>query len=120
MTNTELHSDTKAILLLCGHFGGNDRDVQPLSLSEYNTFARRLRSEGLRPEDVLSSEGEERLSGYADGKVNPQRLQTLLERGMELAFAVEEWSRRGLWVVSRGDDAYPRLRPRMNRRQRSR
>jgi len=108
MIDINLPADTKAILLLCGYFGGKDREVQPLSLSEYNKLALWLRNEKLRPEDLLSREGEERLATFTKGKVTPERLHRLLERGMELGFAVEEWSRQGLWVVSRGEDAYPR------------
>lgn len=108
MIDINLPADTKAILLLCGYFGGKDRDVQPLSLSEYNKLALWLRNEKLRPEDLLSREGEEQLATFAKGNVTPERLHRLLERGMELGFAVEEWSRQGLWVVSRGEEAYPR------------
>lgn len=108
MIELNLPADTKAILLLCGYFGGKDRDVQPLSLTEYNKLAAWLRREKLRPEDLLSQEGEERLKTYVNGKVNPDRLHRLLERGVELGFAVEQWTRRGFWVVSRGEDLYPR------------
>src|SRR5690606_25364330 len=31
----------------------------------------------------------------------------LLDRGVQLGFAVEEWQRSGLWVISRSDPEYP-------------
>src|SRR5690606_30118206 len=68
----------------------------------------------LRPEDLLTREGESRLDLFANDNVSPARVRRLLDRGMELSFAVEEWSREGIWVLSRGDDAYPtKLRKRL-------
>ncbi len=108
MIDLSLHPDTQAILLLCGYFGGKDRDVQPLTLSEYNRLAAWLRREKLRPEDLLNGDGEARLDAFGQGKITPKRVRALLGRGLELGFAVEAWSRQGLWVVSRGEETYPR------------
>ena len=102
MTPTALSPDTQAALLLCGRFGERG-GPRPLSLHEYNVVATWLRREGARPSDLL-----------ADGLdvppdlVEPDRSQALLERGAGLAFAVEAWERRGLWVVGRADAEYPR------------
>ncbi|MGL4207839.1 MAG: DNA-processing protein DprA, partial [Candidatus Adiutrix sp.] len=40
--------------------------------------------------------------------LDQQRLESLLSRGVHLAFALEEWERCGIWVISRSDAAYPR------------
>lgn len=114
MIDINLPADTKVILLLCGYFGGKNHDVKPLSLAEYNTLAAWLRSEKLRPEDLLSREGEKRLDLFAQSQITPDRVQALLGRGVELGFAVEEWSRQGIWVISRGEASYPhRLKKRL-------
>ena len=42
-----------------------------------------------------------------DQKIDRQRLESLLDRGVKLGFAVEEWQRNGIWIISRSDEGYP-------------
>jgi predicted Rossmann fold nucleotide-binding protein DprA/Smf involved in DNA uptake len=103
-----LTADTQAVLLLCGELGqrgGNG--LKPLGLRQYNSLATWLKTEGLRPGDLLTSEGRTRLAGLQTTEVNPDRVSPLLERGAALALAVERWERSGLWVISRSDGCYP-------------
>ncbi|MEA3545917.1 MAG: DNA-processing protein DprA [Thermodesulfobacteriota bacterium] len=94
-----LTDDTKAIILLCGVF------ANPLTTTEYNTLVGWLVREKLRPESLLQM-GD--LSSVAVGsKIDRHRLDTLLGRGVQLGFAVEEWQNSGLWIVSRSDSEYP-------------
>lgn len=102
--NSFLTNDTKAIILLCGVLG-KDRSLAPLTQSEYNALARWLVREKLRPEALLNMVN---LGEAATGaKINRDRLEKLLDRGIQLGFAVEEWQRSGLWVISRSDPEYP-------------
>jgi predicted Rossmann fold nucleotide-binding protein DprA/Smf involved in DNA uptake len=103
-----LQPDTQAILLLCAGFG-ESRQVEPipLSLSEYNALARKLHQDNLRPADLLTVEGKNWVSHQVNGNLSPQRIIQLLERGAMLAVAVENWTSKGLWILSRSDDAYP-------------
>lgn len=102
--NGFLSNDTKAIILLCGVLG-KDRSVEPLSPSEYNVLVRWLVREKLRPESLLAMDN---LADAATGsKIDCDRLAKLLDRGIQLGFAVEEWQRNGLWVISRSDSEYP-------------
>jgi len=103
-----LQPDTQAILLLCAGFG-QSRQVEPmpLSLSEYNTLARKLHQDNLRPADLLTTEGKDWVFHHINTDLNPQRIIQLLERGAMLAVAVENWTSKGLWILSRSDDAYP-------------
>jgi predicted Rossmann fold nucleotide-binding protein DprA/Smf involved in DNA uptake len=39
--------------------------------------------------------------------IDGQRLESLLGRGGQLGFAVEEWQRNGIWLISRSDTDYP-------------
>jgi predicted Rossmann fold nucleotide-binding protein DprA/Smf involved in DNA uptake len=99
-----LSDDTKAIILLCGVLG-KDRTTAPLIQAEYSALARWLVREKLRPESLLNM-GE--ISEAATGaKINRDRLKKLLDRGLQLGFAIEEWQRNGLWVISRSDPEYP-------------
>jgi predicted Rossmann fold nucleotide-binding protein DprA/Smf involved in DNA uptake len=103
-----LTADTQAVLLLCGELGqrgGNG--LKPLGLRQYNSLATGLKTEGLRPGDLLSPEGRTRLGGLQTSELNPDRVSPLLERGTALALVVEKWERSGLWVISRSDGCYP-------------
>lgn len=103
-----LTPDTQAVLLLCGELGqrgGNG--LKPLSLRQYNALATWLKTEGLRPGDLLTAEGRTRLAELQTTEVNPDRVSPLLERGTALALIIERWERSGLWVISRSDGCYP-------------
>ena len=102
--NDLLTNDTKAILLLCGAFG-NKSSVKPLASREYNAMVRWLVSEEMRPEDLLQ---EDNADAAAVGVgIDWARFKALLGRGVQLGFAVEEWNRAGIWVLSRSDEEYP-------------
>jgi predicted Rossmann fold nucleotide-binding protein DprA/Smf involved in DNA uptake len=113
MTIHHLTSDTQAILLLCAGFGKSRSSYpQPLSLKEYNSFAQWLREKQLRPADILESDGHSIISTC--DFLEPQRLQSLVDRGMMLAISVEKWTSQGLWILGRGDQLYPsRLKQRL-------
>lgn len=104
MMNDFLTEDTKAIILLCGVFG-NDRSEKPLSLAEYSSLVRWLISVEIRPSDLLRK-GNISEASMGSG-IDKQRLESLLGRGIQLGFAVEEWQRNGIWVISRSDADYP-------------
>jgi predicted Rossmann fold nucleotide-binding protein DprA/Smf involved in DNA uptake len=105
----ELTPDAQAIVLLCGRFGDNGSDsVKPLSRNQYNEVANWLHNNGMRPADLLDKSGREQLSVFGEeGKITESRLQSLLDRGTALAMAVEEWTNKGGWILTRSDDEYP-------------
>lgn len=102
--NTHLTDDTKAILLLCGVFG-NDRSEKPLTQTEYNGLVLWLMQSGMRPSDLLQK--DQAAKAVAGTGIDRQRLETLLDRGVQLGFSVEEWQRNGIWIISRSDPDYP-------------
>jgi predicted Rossmann fold nucleotide-binding protein DprA/Smf involved in DNA uptake len=110
MTSHHLTPDTQAILLLCASFGQSRvTNLPPLSLKEYNAFAQWLHGQKLRPADVLTVQRQDIIASC--DCLDSSRLQALLERGMMLAIAVENWTNQGLWILGRGDQLYPaRLR----------
>jgi predicted Rossmann fold nucleotide-binding protein DprA/Smf involved in DNA uptake len=106
--DSTLTADTQAVLLLCGELGQRGSNgLKPLGLRQYNNLATWLKTEGLRPGDLLTSEGKTKLGGLQTAEVNPDRVSPLLERGTALALVVEKWERSGLWVISRSDSCYP-------------
>ncbi|MBW4598897.1 MAG: DNA-protecting protein DprA [Calothrix sp. FI2-JRJ7] len=109
MFNHVLAPDTQAILLLCGSFGQNRLErPQPLTLSEYNSLAEWLRENQMRPADLLAPTTEENLQTNYNGKLDINRLLTLLQRGAMLSLAVEKWTNQGLWILGRSDANYPK------------
>lgn len=102
--NNFLTDDTKAIILLCGVLG-KDRSMIPLTQSEYNRLVSWLVSEKMRPEELLQHKNI-KLAAIGSG-IGLERLKPLLGRGVQLGFAVEEWQRNGIWILSRSDQDYP-------------
>jgi len=99
-----LTEDTKAIILLCGVLG-KKASVNPLSQTEYTRLVRWLMEKSLRPSSLLDPAYiKEAASGSG---LDENRLDTLLGRGTQLGFAVENWQRNGIWVISRSDSDYP-------------
>jgi predicted Rossmann fold nucleotide-binding protein DprA/Smf involved in DNA uptake len=104
----ELDPDAQAIFLLCGHFGGSSNDLKPLTRNQYNEVASWLHNNDMRPADLLDQSVREELSVFGEeGKVTESRLQSLLDRGTALAMAVEEWTNKGGWILTRSGDDYP-------------
>jgi predicted Rossmann fold nucleotide-binding protein DprA/Smf involved in DNA uptake len=103
---TTISPDTQAALLLCGHLERGRQSTDPLTPSEYNLLAAWLVDHGMRPSDLLRREGTSRLQALSPA-VTKERLRHLLDRGLALAMASEEWDQRGLWVIGRSDAAYP-------------
>lgn len=100
----DLTDDTKAIILLCGVFG-KGRSEKPLTQGEYTSLVRWLVGVEKRPCDLLQN------NSIADASmgtnIDKNRLESLLGRGVQLGFAVEEWQRYGIWIISRSDADYP-------------
>lgn len=99
-----MSDDAKAILLLCGRLEQNG-DAEPLQPTEYNRLVRWLMGEGMRPSDLLDS--GKIPPAAAGAELEEARLTTLLKRGVQLGFAVENWSRSNIWVICRSDPEYP-------------
>jgi predicted Rossmann fold nucleotide-binding protein DprA/Smf involved in DNA uptake len=107
-----LSEDAKAILLLCGVFGGAEKAVNgPLSLTEYNRLASWLKDHGHRPKDLVAGSAFEALRRESSVGFDLGRIERLLGRGVAVAFAIERWTNKGIWVLCRSDGEYPsRLR----------
>ena len=59
----------------------------------------------MRPGDLLQKDNIHEAS--TGSGIDKQRLESLLGRGVQLGFAVEEWQRSGIWIISRSDIDYP-------------
>src|SRR5258708_1519405 len=106
---TPLTPNTQAILLLTAPLiaGRSDASTDLLTLSEYNRLARLLREKQKQPSALLGPDGSQTLE-LADALFGRARLESLLGRGFLLSQAVDRWSARAVWVVSRADSTYSR------------
>ncbi len=104
-----LSANTQAILLLTAPLivGDRDRSIELLTLTEYKKLAGVLRERGAEPADLLGSNAADILDGCKSA-ADISRLEQLLARGFLLSQAVERWSARAIWVVSRADPEYPK------------
>ncbi len=105
-----LSLNTKAILLLTAPLiaGRSKENVKPFTAGEYEKLARRLKENQAEPADLLKP-AVDTLRDACGVAVDKARLTALLGRGFLLSQAIEHWQTRAIWVVSRADDAYPRM-----------
>ena len=104
----QIPEDTQATLLLCGRFGvQRQMSNEPLTQSEYNLLASWLMDHELRPADLLSQGIAPLREDLPPKKLDLDRIEALLNRGASMALALESWTNNGLWLIGRGDEAYP-------------
>lgn len=110
-----LHQNRQAMLLLTCELNTTSATPKPLSVAEWKRFAEFLRAHQKQPADCLLPDAPTWLQNWNDPKKsdNPityERLLNLLDRGNELAFAMERWDRAGIWVITRSqlEQHYPR------------
>jgi len=104
-----LTTNTQAILLLTAPLitGSRDASANLLTLSEYNRLARILREKQKQPADLIGPDSQVMVELCA-AIFGQERLESLLGRGFLLSQAIDRWSSRATWVISRADPAYPR------------
>src|SRR5260370_4557818 len=103
-----LNPGAQGVLLLCSHPGQKDTNgVKPLTPKKYGVLTRWLRERSMRPADLLDQAGRSRLAELQSTELAPETLGQLLDRGAALGIMAERWTGRGLWVISRSDEAYP-------------
>ncbi len=107
-----LSEDGQVALLLGSAFGLSDSEKQggatPFTLAEWNQLARAIhRSPLQRPAALPDRTAEELAADLHLAPEQAERIVRLLERGGRIALELETLLSRGMWVVARGDDAYP-------------
>ncbi|MFZ7344482.1 DNA-processing protein DprA [Avibacterium volantium] len=104
-----ISENTKAILLLTAPLllgKSSSEKFDLLKPKEYHQLALFLRDTHKQPSDLLSNQVEDILINY--GKLNKDRVLSLLNRGFLLSQVLDYWESRGIWVISRADNHYPK------------
>lgn len=106
-------SDSQAIALLCAPLRVGE--AKPLSPAEWARVATAIHgSEVAVPSGLLGMAVAELASALAVEDDLAERLARLLDRGGPFAFELERLADRGIWLLTRADDAYPtRIRQRL-------
>ncbi len=106
---------TKAYLLLTGRLAtsrrsrnGTESAPTPLTISTLNPLVSRLNDLGSRLEDLVSPRGNELIDELGTN-FDVDHLRGLLGRGLRMSLVIERWQQRGIWVLSREDEEYPKL-----------
>lgn len=109
MTTTQLSTDSQAIALACSGLAlADERSLKPLTASEWQRLCGALvRSTWGRPGELLGRGPAELRQELGIAADTAERLSLLLRRGGQLAFEVDRLASRGIWVLTRADEAYP-------------
>jgi DNA processing protein len=112
VTITQRSDDSLAIALLCSRLAMSERDadaVKPLTLAEWNPLSQRLAASSFgRPRALLGRTSDELRSGLELDEQEAERLVRLLDRAGLATLELERFAHRGLWMLTRIDDGYPR------------
>jgi predicted Rossmann fold nucleotide-binding protein DprA/Smf involved in DNA uptake len=98
---------TMLALLLCSKLG-RESTVKPLTPSEFDMLITRLDERGVDPAALMEPDSTAILDDLGLTDSNRDRIDALLKRGGTIALAIEGFTNRGVWVVGRLDDDYPR------------
>jgi DNA processing protein len=104
-----MSADGQAVALACSDLAlGGDRSIKPLTPREWHQLSEVLvRSAWGRPGELLGRKPAELREELGVAPDMAERLSRLLARGGQLAFEVDRLASRGIWVLTRADDAYP-------------
>lgn len=104
----QISENCQAILLLTAPLmvGKAGARAELLKQSEYSDLTRFLVQEGFQPSDLLRPQSP--ALRQAENLFGLGRLTRLVGRGFQLAQALDYWSARSIWVVSRADARYPK------------
>ena len=104
-----ISDDAIAIVLAATHLGlGRGSSAKPLGPVGWNGVAAALHGAGLRPSWLLGRDATEIGDVLHYDPVEAERLAGLMQRAGSIAFDLERLAQRGIWVLTRADEAYPR------------
>lgn len=109
MSPSMLSADGQAVALLCSSLAlGAERELKPLSSREWHELSAALvRSRFGRPGKLIACDPVEIRDSLGLSSEMAARLARLLARGGQLAFELERLAGRGIWVLTRAEEAYP-------------
>ncbi len=104
----EISNNSMAIIILCSYLS-LDEKMKPLKTSEWNELVSILVSKQMQPYDLvrLSKEEISKYLGLEDSFLD--RIELLTSRSASITFEIDKLSRIGIGIVTRADEAYPKI-----------
>ena len=100
-------NNAKAISTFCSHLCVG-KDVRPLEPSEWSALAAKMMEIGVTPENLLSFSAQDFIEILGETPESAQRMTRLLERSASLAFEIADYEAKGIHIITRADDEYPK------------
>ncbi len=104
---TTMTNNSKAIITFCSRLCVG-KDVKPLEPSEWGTLAAKMIEIGVEPENLLTFNSQDFIDILGETPENAQRMVRLLDRSASLAFEVTDYETKGIHIITRADDSYPK------------
>lgn len=106
-----LSHDSRAVVLLCSTLGLAESEgdgLRPLRPRDWNDLAQRIQASSLNgPGAMLGLTADDLSVALGLGRLDADRIRSLLDRGGQLAIEVERLASRGIWILTRVDPDYP-------------
>ena len=108
-----LSSDGQVLVALCSGFALPSKDEgrksAPFTISAWNQLARQVQNSALkRPAALQGLSSKDLVRELSIPEGDAERITKLLGRAARLALELESLFARGMWAVTRADEAYPR------------
>lgn len=106
----ELNNNQAVTLLLTTPIGITDKSIKPLSLGRWNTLVKKIIASDIKePGNLLNREALDIKNRLSLDDLELTQITSLLKNGTNLAIALEDLNRRGIYFLCRSDNNYPRL-----------
>ena len=102
-----MNNNSKAIIIFCSHLCVG-KDVRPLETAEWSSLAARMVEIGVAPENLLSFNEQDFVEILGESPKNAQRMLRLMDRSASLAFDLAECESKGIQIITRADEEYPK------------
>lgn len=103
-----LTNNAKATLLLCSHLALQHSQAKPLTLKEWNELAECIVHSSVKePANLILMNAEQMQMELGISSEFAKKLETLMSRGANLAFSIDELERKSIYILTRSDDKYP-------------
>lgn len=113
MINNLLNEDSQAILLICSNLAINSAEkenLKPFTLTEWNILANKISNSNFKsPKTFFHTSYKDWIDNINISKEEAERIDRLLNRGVQLAIQLDRLSSKGIWITTRAEATYPIL-----------
>lgn len=95
-------------ILMCSYLGVKDGNFKPYTALQWNELGQKIVNSNVsEPANLLNMDRDSIINNIKISEEEADRIVNLLSRGANLAFMLEELSRKGIFIVTRSDKKYP-------------